>query len=560
MKKYKICAAILSTTILCAGLQVNAVVYDKTAVDVSTGVVEISGKLDTFDEKNALLATVTLENSNFSKDGIIYNNEEVVGEDGSFKIKFKVNNDTVTSGNYLLYLSGEGMEQITEPLEILYYTPKVLTELLKNESQIQPENVTGTEIEKFLSNNEDKFHLNAFPPYSAITKTELALTTADAIKDNSDIISSAEKFIEYIRETSFVIAFNQNKADTAFKSEKEFYIDLSELDAAKNMNCTEIFASELTDAGRANVIAALSGKSIKSIEEWYEIFSLECFINVLSNNSAMGYEYVNKYLLENKFGVDTSEYSALGYKTDAADRYIIANRLRIVDVASLKTVLAEAVVTAKGSGSNGGGIVSSGGGTSSSVSYGQSAIAPEIQAESMFSDLDTVPWAREAILELAKRNILSGKGNGKFDPDGNVTREEFAKLVVNAFNIGNKSDYKTDFSDVAKGAWYESYVNAAALSGIVKGYGDGSFGTGNCITRQDCAVMLFRALEYMGKDTSVQQKVSFDDEGEISDYAKNAVDILSAMNVINGKGNNLFVPKAFCSRAEAAVMFYRLIK
>ena len=178
----------------------------------------------------------------------------------------------------------------------------------------------------------------------------------------------------------------------------------------------------------------------------------------------------------------------------------------------------------------------------------------------MFSDLDSVPWAREAIQELAKRNILNGKGNGRFDPDGNVTREEFAKLIVNAFNIKNKSEADIEFSDVKKGMWYESYVNIASSCGIVNGYGDGKFGTGDCITRQDCAVMLLRALEYMGKDTSVHQNVSFDDEGEISDYAKKAVDILSAMNVINGKGNNLFVPKAFCSRAEAAVMFYRLIK
>lgn len=567
MKGYKILTATLSTIVLCTGFQANAVVYEKKNVDIATGTVEVSGKLETFDADKALLTTVTLENSNFSKEGIIYNNEETVDSDGNFIIKFRVNNDTVESGNYLMYLSGEGMETIETPLRILYYTPKSLTEILNNDEGIQPENVSKEAIENFLNNNGDKFQLNNFTPYTVIAKSELAEAIADEIKENSEIISSAESFITYIQETTFVMAFNQNKIDSVFENSTEFCLDFSEFDKLINMDCTGVFKDELTDNGRKNVLAAVTGKDFNSMGEWYDVFSEACFVNVISNNKALGYEYVNKYLVGNKFGVNTSEYEALGIKTDNADRYIVANASRIVNLKSFESVLAEAVEKVKkemssNTGSMGGGGSSGGGFSGTTIKPGSSVgIVPPGSGtgKGMFSDLDTVPWAEDAISALAKKSILNGKGNGKFDPEGNVTREEFAKLVVNMFNITAKSDSEPAFTDVAQGQWYESYVNTAVASGIVTGYGDGRFGVGDSITRQDCTVMLLRALKYIQRNTATEKTTAFADMDEIDDYAVDAVKVLSGMGIVNGKGDNLFIPKAFCSRAEAAVMLYRLM-
>ncbi len=569
MKGYKLLSVILSAVVFCSGATAGAVVYENEKVDIFAGTVEISGRLDTFNSEKVLLTTATLKDSNFSKDDIIYNNEESVGKDGSFNIKFGVDNKTIKSGTYLLYLSGEGMENINTPFEIVYYTPDYLKELLKNEASLLPENVNKEQVESFLETNDVKFRLDKFSPYSAVEKATVAEAVAAEIKNNSDIVDNVENFIECIQKTAFVIAANQSKTNAILESATEFCIDLSEYDETAGINCTEIFKDELTDKGRENIISKVIGKDFKNIEEWYDTFSENCFVNVISNNNALGYAYVNEYLEGNKFGVDTSEYEELGDRTGTADRYIVANADRIIDIESLKTILDEAVEKAGKDENSGGGSPGGGGGGSSGgfvspiVSPGSSSgIVPSASqaASGKFSDLESVPWAVEAISALAEKNILNGRGNGTFDPDGNVTREEFAKLVVNMFNISAPEEIVTEFTDTVSGEWYEEYVNTAAACGIVGGYGDGRFGIGENITRQDCTVMLLRAMEYIGKPVDIEAELGFADADDIDDYAKDAVKVLSGMSIINGKGDNLFIPKAFCSRAEAAVMLFRLME
>ena len=60
MKGFKLLSAILSVAVFCSGVTTDAVVYEKKNVDIVTGTVEVSGKLDTFNADKALLATVTL--------------------------------------------------------------------------------------------------------------------------------------------------------------------------------------------------------------------------------------------------------------------------------------------------------------------------------------------------------------------------------------------------------------------------------------------------------------------------------------------------------------------
>ena len=51
-----------------------------------------------------------------------------------------------------------------------------------------------------------------------------------------------------------------------------------------------------------------------------------------------------------------------------------------------------------------------------------------------------MPWAHEAIEYLAENDVINGDGNGNFLPDNNITREEFVKMIVLAFNIAESAD------------------------------------------------------------------------------------------------------------------------
>ena len=77
-----------------------------------------------------------------------------------------------------------------------------------------------------------------------------------------------------------------------------------------------------------------------------------------------------------------------------------------------------------------------------------------------FSDVgDEFAWASEAIDKFSEENIIVGKSDGVFAPDDNVTRAEFAKLLVLTFKL--KSDKSAEYSDVAKDFWGYEYINAA---------------------------------------------------------------------------------------------------
>ena len=175
-----------------------------------------------------------------------------------------------------------------------------------------------------------------------------------------------------------------------------------------------------------------------------------------------------------------------------------------------------------------------------------------------FTDLGNYAWAKDAIETLAKEGIVSGKATGIFDPASNITREEFTKIIVNAF-VGVDDNLECSFTDVAMGSWYYPYVATAQKLGIINGTSSSTFGTGENITRQDMAAILYRTAQMCGIYLE-KGLLTFDDSQSVSDYAKDAIGALSLSGIINGKGNNMFEPVAFATRAESAKMVYGLLE
>lgn len=175
----------------------------------------------------------------------------------------------------------------------------------------------------------------------------------------------------------------------------------------------------------------------------------------------------------------------------------------------------------------------------------------------IFSDLGGVEWAKEHIEKLYKKSVVSGDGEGKYLPDNTVTREEFVKMMVLAFDMYSETA-KAEFIDVPEDAWYYKYVASAVEKGLITGMGDNLFGTGLQISRQDMAVIAHRAAEAAGKNlTNNEQAIDFADVDVIDDYAAESVKLLSNNGIINGIEGN-FRPQDNSTRAQAAVVISRL--
>ncbi len=199
-------------------------------------------------------------------------------------------------------------------------------------------------------------------------------------------------------------------------------------------------------------------------------------------------------------------------------------------------------------------------GPSGTTSMSQNLIsAPTpVTPDQVFADLSGYDWAKESILSLAQKGIINGVGNGEFNPSGLVTREQFAKMIVLVLDSFDESEI-TDFSDVDASQWYAPYVASAQASGIVNGISDTEFGVGMHITRQDMAVVIYRALKANGY-TFTTEKKEFADADQIKDYSLEAVGILAAEGILNGVGDNMFAPNRNATRAEAAKLIEALDK
>ena len=124
------------------------------------------------------------------------------------------------------------------------------------------------------------------------------------------------------------------------------------------------------------------------------------------------------------------------------------------------------------------------------------------------------------------------------------------------------SNVISGFTDVPEGMWYTSAVTWAAQNEIVNGIGGGRFDPDAKITREQMCLMLCNYIEkYLGKTLEFEKEVTtFEDDGSISDWAKDAVYKCAKSGLVNGVGNNKFDPQSTATRAQGATLFTNFYK
>ena len=238
--------------------------------------------------------------------------------------------------------------------------------------------------------------------------------------------------------------------------------------------------------------------------------------------------------------------------------YLDGNTDSYVAEADLLVTVTKKSTSGNNSSSNGstsGGSIA--GGTVSGGSTGVNISTRPDSYNPQFADLNEASWAADAINSLAKKGILTGRTDTEFAPNASVTRAEFVKMVSTLYNLVTPtSKFATQtFKDVPKDAWFFNYVEVCAQLGIVNGEGDGYFNPNALISRQEMAAIMYRTATIMGtKLTATETAKTFADANEISDYAKAAVSALQTAGIISGTSDTTFEPALACTRAQAAVI------
>lgn len=269
--------------------------------------------------------------------------------------------------------------------------------------------------------------------------------------------------------------------------------------------------------------------------------------NIVENNSTF-------------IGLDLTEYNSSKNK-EAIIKDFMNTSAPYNSLPSVVTAFNKSVLANKGQGKadtpsyDGGG--GGGGGGPSKVTI-EDISSKEESSPKGFSDVPVDHWAYKYINTLSAQGKINGVGENRFEPERNITRAEFAKLIAAQF-FNEEEEVYSSFSDVKVTDWYYSYVAELEKYGVLMGDGNGCFNPNYNITRQDAVVMIKRAADSSGKSyTGFGSTEAFSDNDKISAYAQNAVKWACVASIINGMPDGTFAPFNLLTRAETAKLIYNL--
>ncbi|HEX9062095.1 MAG TPA: S-layer homology domain-containing protein [Clostridia bacterium] len=185
------------------------------------------------------------------------------------------------------------------------------------------------------------------------------------------------------------------------------------------------------------------------------------------------------------------------------------------------------------------------------------------QTLASFSDVPSDHWAAKYIYEMVKSNYLSGYPDGMFRPEKQVTRAEFASMMIKVTGKTPTKQATSTFGDISVDDWYCPYVEGAKyyLTGYKKPDGTLDYLPNRPATREDIAVAVVKLKGHDGDvaDESILEAM-FTDEESISNGTRKYVAIAVENKLMAGYTEGTFKPQNSISRAEAAAILWRAIQ
>ncbi|MDY3929423.1 MAG: S-layer homology domain-containing protein [Clostridia bacterium] len=407
--------------------------------------------------------------------------------------------------------------------------------------------------------------------YNAVDKSKLAVLLEKYLTDNPIIIDkdnpSAEmldRLTTQLNELLLLECYNEGKSELIFNNSSFNYMDIIDISKIDNDGVTlySVYNTLISENGKKQILSELVNKAYTNVSGLYDEFAHSVIYYGIKNPTVSGYGHIKDILTDKNLQYVSADNELKNYiaatNKNGYDYKIMQSINKIAYntyIADIKSIIAN---SDKGEGGTGGT-----GSSQSNKGFNSSGISPETGlniaygekiTSSEFSDIEAYGWAKDAINFLAEKGIIRGVQDGIFAPQNNLTREQAAKIIVEAFNYEKPMSVSGVFEDTERDSWYFDYVMSAYEKGVINGIDPVTFGVGKDITRQDFAVMLYRAV---GAD-NIAEECTYFDSSDIAQYAKNAVSYFSKIGIINGYNDNTFKPYNNITRAEAAKMIYSL--
>ncbi|OPX45620.1 endo-1,4-beta-xylanase A precursor [Ruminiclostridium hungatei] len=183
-----------------------------------------------------------------------------------------------------------------------------------------------------------------------------------------------------------------------------------------------------------------------------------------------------------------------------------------------------------------------------------------------YADASKTPWAKAAINDIGSRLVITnGIENNMFYPKNQITRAEFAAIIINALGLKPETG-KNLFKDVNEKQWYSGHINTAYKYGLISGKGSNTFAPEDKITREHAMIIIAKAMVVVGLDAGITDEQTgvilsgYKDAASITQGARYSVAACVKAGLVTGKENSLIAPKQYITRAEIAVIIQNLLK
>jgi hypothetical protein len=181
-----------------------------------------------------------------------------------------------------------------------------------------------------------------------------------------------------------------------------------------------------------------------------------------------------------------------------------------------------------------------------------------LQYDKTFTDVAAGHWASQAIKSMVAQHVATGTSELTFSPNQQVTRAEFAAFIARKLSL--KASGTSDFTDVSPAKWYSDNVAAVVEAGIASGLSETSFAPDRPISRQEMVVMVMKAYayKYMLPFNVGDVGIPFDDQAEVSPWAKPYAAAAHKLELVQGSNDGKLEPHKKATRAEAVQLISKL--
>ena len=175
-----------------------------------------------------------------------------------------------------------------------------------------------------------------------------------------------------------------------------------------------------------------------------------------------------------------------------------------------------------------------------------------------FTDVHPDDWFYDDVMYVLENGLMTGTSATTFEPNTSTTRAMIVAMLARLENVTSADS--AGFTDVSGSDWYATAVNWAASEGIVGGFGDGTFQPNAPITREQMASILYRYAEYKGYDVSARADLShYSDAESISSWANDVLLWAVAEGLLTGVTDDTIAPQAHATRAQVAAILQRFL-